>query len=477
MANGDTTEQYEQDAVDGEKVVTCPIACIGCGDDFEPWLAERLHVPAGFRGLLTRALADVAVEKRIVLESGAGIAVVFLTDPGQCLVFGLALREELRACSDESLRLRIGMHLGPVRIVRAADGEPQFLGDGLETGWRVASRAGPAQILATASFFDAIALQSSPYTDYFAGFGTMKAPSRCEQTLYCLEGTVPALHRAKDHVQIAGDEGPGAAHKIGSLADTLGTHLLRRPAIATALAVAFVLVLAVVLRHAVQNEAVRVEARAPAANPADQPPPSQQAAAPALQNKRTAPDHTLAGEPASQQTPTLQSPTATIASVNASAPGVATPPESVPDAAEQMPQRQARTARGQIPKGDVDAGDRLGERPRLTGLERQDVRAPGEFMEGLGRGRPRMLDQHRRQERLDQTGAVLGATGRKIAPDFAVTDRAVVGERPDDHRRARGHGAEGGARRIFDRGPIHAHGDLGDTQRFGIRQGHGRLDR
>jgi hypothetical protein len=420
MANGDTIAQYEQNAVDGEKVVTCPIACIGFGDDFKPWLAERMQVPAGFRGLLTRALADVAAEKRIVLESGAGIAVVFLTDPGQCVVFGLALREALRACSDESLRLRIGMHLGPVRVVRAADGEPQFLGDGLETGWCVASRAGPAQILASASLFDA--MQSSHFKDCFARFGTMKDSSLCEQAIYCLDGTVPALHRAKDHVQIGGDEVRGAADKIGSVAANLGTNLLRRPAIATALAVVFVLVLAVVLRQAVQDEAVQVEARTQAANPSDQPPPSQQAAAPALQNKGTAPDHTPAGERAPQQTPTLQSPSATTASVSASAP-VVTPPEhsaappagsdqSLPAAAKppsetaQQPEpstdaRIARAAplpapaRGQpvatgevrfsiVPWGEIYLdGRRLGAAPPLRdialqpGLHRIEVRNPG----------------------------------------------------------------------------------------------------
>jgi hypothetical protein len=215
----------------------------------------------------------------------------------------------------------------------------------------------------------------------------------------------------------------GAADKIGSVAANLGTSLLQRPAIATALAVVFVLALAVVLRQAVQDEAVQVEARTQAAEPSDQPPPLQQAAAPALQNKRTAPDNTPAGEPASQQTPTLQSPSATMASVNASAPGVAMPPEplpappagsdqSLPAAAkppsESAQQAEPRTdariaraaplpapARGQpvatgevrfsiVPWGEIYLdGRRLGAAPPLRdialqpGLHRIEVRNPG----------------------------------------------------------------------------------------------------
>ena len=73
---------------------------------------------------------------------------------------------------------------------------------------------------------------------------------------------------------------------------------------------------------------------------------------------------------------------------------------------------------------------------------------------------------------LQEARAVLGAAGRKIAPDLAVADGAAAFG-ADDHRRPVGHGAERRAHRPLDRRAIDRDVEPVDAQRCRLRQGHG----
>ncbi len=92
---------------------------------------------------------------------------------------------------------------------------------------------------------------------------------------------------------------------------------------------------------------------------------------------------------------------------------------------EHAPQRQARMLRRQIPERDVDARDRLGERPCLAALQRENARrfsqaTPfGRWIDDFSAG------QKWCQHCFDEPSAMLRPASRKVAPHLSPADGAI----------------------------------------------------
>jgi class 3 adenylate cyclase len=64
-------------------------------------------------------IEHVAKTDRVTLDTGDGVALCFLGDPEDALVAATALRDRLHTQQGESrLRLRVGINIGPVRVVK-----------------------------------------------------------------------------------------------------------------------------------------------------------------------------------------------------------------------------------------------------------------------------------------------------------------------------------------------------------------------
>lgn len=140
-------------------------------------------------------------------------------------------------------------------------------------------------------------------------------------------------------------------------------------------------------------------------------------------------------------------------------------------AAQVAPQRLAGAARAQVPQREVDARDHLRHRARLAGLDREHGGALRQPVEGFGRAVEGAARQQRRHHAVDELRAVLRATGRKVAPDFAPAGGAVAVFHAHEDGRPVMHGAEGGAHGRGDRAAEHegldARGmDRGEGQRL-----------
>ena len=88
-------------------------------------------MPTRARTTSGRALATVAESDRLALDTGDGAALCFFGDPEDALFAAANLRQAVRADPGPGLQVRIGINLGPTRIVRDLNGNRNLIGDGM----------------------------------------------------------------------------------------------------------------------------------------------------------------------------------------------------------------------------------------------------------------------------------------------------------------------------------------------------------
>lgn len=238
----------------GNRTFICSVVFIDIVEYSKKSVAEQLRVKEQFNALLARALADVPAKDRIILDTGDGAAISFLGDPEEGLFLGLALRDALRA--DATLQLRTGINLGPVRLVRDINGQPNIIGDGINVAQRIMSFAGVNQVFVSRSYYEVVSALSADYAHLFAFEGSRTDKHVREHEVYAL-GDEPAPQRApRAKPGIAAAQAAVAMEKLGSTLHTARARVMRRPPLATALAVTLILLVAVGLRLALKGTAI-----------------------------------------------------------------------------------------------------------------------------------------------------------------------------------------------------------------------------
>ncbi len=123
-----------------------------------------------FNDVLVEVLRSVPADDRIVLDTGDGAAICFLGEPEVALLSTLSMRRafvDQAPQDDASPRIRLGINLGSVKIVRDINGNLNALGDGINVAQRVMSFAAPNQVLVSQSFFEVVSRLSDDYKALF----------------------------------------------------------------------------------------------------------------------------------------------------------------------------------------------------------------------------------------------------------------------------------------------------------------------
>jgi class 3 adenylate cyclase len=131
---------------------------------------EQIQLKSRFNEILAEAIKDVAVNDRIILDTGDGAAISFLGDPEDALFVALSIRDAIigeDSSSRHRLSARIGINLGPVKLVQDINGQRNMIGDGINTAQRVMSFAKPGQVLVSRSYFEVISRISQEYAKLF----------------------------------------------------------------------------------------------------------------------------------------------------------------------------------------------------------------------------------------------------------------------------------------------------------------------
>lgn len=234
-------------------------------------VAEQIFFKERLNTLLTEALADVASNDRIILDTGDGAALSFLGDPEDALYVSLSLREALEGPQPPGpeLKMRLGINLGPVRLVKDINGQPNIIGDGINVAQRVMSFSEPGQIMVTRSFYEVVSCLSEGYGRLFHFEGSRTDKHVREHEVYTVQATSASLQRAATtNPKRPQPSGNGAVvlDKLSQTAKVVTDNLRRKPRLGTALAMIAILTVAVGLRLG------RQPAAAPVASPPSPPP-------------------------------------------------------------------------------------------------------------------------------------------------------------------------------------------------------------
>ncbi|MEP7154161.1 MAG: PEGA domain-containing protein [Betaproteobacteria bacterium] len=181
-------------------------------------VSEQISVKDRFTALLSESLTDIPPEQRLILDTGDGAALSFLGDPEDALFVSMNLRDMVdRAIAEAGgpsvdnvdtedsanseapggLPLRIGINLGPVKLVRDINGHPNIVGDGINVAQRIMSFARPGQIVVSRSFFDVVSVISDEYAKLFKYEGSRTDKHVREHEIYIVGDSDAAFKKAK----------------------------------------------------------------------------------------------------------------------------------------------------------------------------------------------------------------------------------------------------------------------------------------
>lgn len=171
--------------------VICSVVFVDLVEYTRKSVAEQLAIKDRFTAVLAESLQDIPVNERIILDTGDGAAMSFLGDPEDALFVGMSLRDR------EAGSIRVGINLGPVRMVKDINGHPNIVGDGINVAQRIMSFADPGQILASRSYFDVVSCLSDEYARIFSYEGSRTDKHVREHEIYVVGDSKSAFEHAK----------------------------------------------------------------------------------------------------------------------------------------------------------------------------------------------------------------------------------------------------------------------------------------
>ncbi len=131
---------------------------------------EQIFLKERFNALLSEIIKDIAVNDRIILDTGDGAAIGFMGDPEDALFVAMELRDSVQnEQADPSLPLsmRMGINLGPVKLITDINKQLNLIGDGINVAQRVMSFSDPGKLLVSRSYYEVISCLSQEYAKLF----------------------------------------------------------------------------------------------------------------------------------------------------------------------------------------------------------------------------------------------------------------------------------------------------------------------
>lgn len=109
-----------------------------------------------FNELIGKAVKGVDESSRIAIDTGDGAAICFLGDPEEALHSAMLLRDLLGQRYGNHLSVRIGLHMGPVRVISDINERVNVVGDGINVAQRIMDFAQANQVLVSRAYYDVI---------------------------------------------------------------------------------------------------------------------------------------------------------------------------------------------------------------------------------------------------------------------------------------------------------------------------------
>jgi len=174
---------------------------------------QQMLVKKNFSTVVSDALTGLPDQDCIKLDTGDGLAVCYLGAPEEVLYVALALRDAFiginNICSI-CYGVRMGINIGPVRILDDINGQRNIIGDGINVAQRIMGFAQPNQLLVSRTYYEMVNCLSEEYQKLFSYAGIHNDKHVRQHAIY---EVVPSAHSqlmgdGETHITVAEDSAP-----------------------------------------------------------------------------------------------------------------------------------------------------------------------------------------------------------------------------------------------------------------------------
>ncbi|MDP2695434.1 MAG: adenylate/guanylate cyclase domain-containing protein, partial [Gallionella sp.] len=161
---------------------------------------KQIEIKKQFNQLVTDCLEARGDDEHIILDTGDGAAIGFLQHPEDALEVAMQFRKTVMANQHQDypdLKVRIGIHLGPVNVAKDMNGRSNMVGDGINDAQRVMSFAGIDQVYISRAYYDFVSRLSDEYDNLFQYRGLQKDKHGREHPVYeLMDAAAPVAEAA-----------------------------------------------------------------------------------------------------------------------------------------------------------------------------------------------------------------------------------------------------------------------------------------
>jgi len=136
---------------------------------------QELDIKVHFNELVSKELSSINTNDSIRIDTGDGVAICYLGDPESIYPIACRLRDVFIALENDekfNYQVRLGLNLGPIKIVEGINGERNCVGVGINDAQRIMNFAAPNQLLVSKSYFEMVNSLSEEYSSQLRNAGT-----------------------------------------------------------------------------------------------------------------------------------------------------------------------------------------------------------------------------------------------------------------------------------------------------------------
>jgi class 3 adenylate cyclase len=162
---------------------------------------QQMMVKQSFSTLVSDALRGLTNEDCIKLDTGDGIAMCYLGAPEDVLYIAIGLRDafiEVKALCETCYSVRLGINLGPVKILEDINGHRNIIGEAINVAQRVMSFARPNQLLVSRTYYDVVSCLSEDNPKMFTYIGVHKDKHVRQHAVYAVISPGAGGQQAQD---------------------------------------------------------------------------------------------------------------------------------------------------------------------------------------------------------------------------------------------------------------------------------------
>jgi class 3 adenylate cyclase len=206
------------------RTIICSVLFLDIVEYSKKPVVEQIKLKQRFNELLAESLKDISAGDRVILDTGDGASVGFLSDPEDALFVALSVRDAMKNEQESAmpdLRVRMGINLGPVKIIKDINNQYNLIGDGINIAQRIMSFSDPGQLLVSRSYFDVVSCLSQEYAQLFQYKGARADKHIREHDIYSVEHTGTQSMFAHYHEETKVDRPPTEKKKIADAANPI----------------------------------------------------------------------------------------------------------------------------------------------------------------------------------------------------------------------------------------------------------------